>query len=394
MHGVTPARDPFDAVTLEQLRRRTGTKWSSYAADVIPAWVADSDAPMCPAVRSAIEGVLDAGDLGYPERALPALVGEAFAERMDVQFGWRADATLVRPVTDVVHAFSWLIDRYTATGDGVVLQAPVYPPFIEAVDRLERRLAFHELARDDRLGWRLDPEGVEAAVDDHTRVLVLVNPHNPTGRCFTSDELRAFGEVAIAHDLVVVADEIHAELTHTAHHHIPFASLGSEFAARTITLSSVSKAFNLGGLRGAVVHFGSSELMERWDEIPAFHLGEVSTPSMVASIAAWRDGGAWLDDMRAALTARRDRVAAFIAEHLPDLCWWPPQATYLAWLDMTTYELGDDPAAFFETQARVALSHGPEFGPPGRGFVRLNFATTVGVLDEVLERMVTALDHR
>ena len=386
--------DPFEDVTLERLRRRGGTKWSSYDDDVVPAWVADSAAPLCPAVRAALDAVLDAGDLGYPARDLPDRVAAAFADRMASRFGWSVDPERVRVVTDVVQAFSWLIDQHTEIGDGVVLQTPVYPPFIEVVESLGRRVVHHQLAVDDDARWRFDPSTLDASIDDTTKVVVLVNPQNPTGRCFDEDELRALGDVAVARDLVVISDEIHAELTHDGHRHLPFASVDPTYAERTVTITSASKAFNLAGLRCAVVHFGSAALLDRFDQIPVHQLGEVSTFGMVGAITAWCDGGPWLDDLRRALTARRDRVGAFLAEHLPEVRWSPPEATYLAWLDMSAFGLGDDPAAFFETHARVALAHGPDFGPPGRGFIRLNFATSMPVLDEILERMVTALDLR
>jgi cystathionine beta-lyase len=220
---------------------------------------------------------------------------------------------------------------------------------------------------------------------------MLCNPQNPTGRVFTRAELLGIAEVAIARDWIVLADEIHADLTYAGHVHVPFASLGPEIEARTVTFSSASKAFNVPGLRCAVAHFGSAALRERFLSLPRPLRGGLGSLGQAATLAAWREGDAWLDAVRAHLDGNRRAVAAFVAERWPAVRSWLPEATFLAWLDFRGAALPVAPQRFFLDRARVALSDGAAFGDPGRGFARLNFATARPLLMTILERLDAAL---
>jgi cysteine-S-conjugate beta-lyase len=221
------------------------------------------------------------------------------------------------------------------------------------------------------------------------RVLLLVNPHNPTGRVFDRAELTAIAEVAERHDLVVISDEIHADLAYEPHRHVPFASLGPEAAARTVTITSATKAFNLAGLRCSVAHVGDHRVREALAAQPPLLFGEVSSLGVLATLAAWREGDDWLTEARATLERNRALVAAGLP---PGVRHHPPEAGYLAWLDCP--DLGPDPAEFFLTEARVLLSPGPDFGPGGEGFARLNFATSGPLLEEILRRLNDAVEVR
>jgi cystathionine beta-lyase len=207
---------------------------------------------------------------------------------------------------------------------------------------------------------------------------------------FDRAELRALAELAVERDLVVVSDEIHADLVHPGATHVPFASLGDDVAARTITLTSATKAFNIAGVRCAVLHTSSPSLRERLAAVPPHVLGAPSAFGLVATAAAWERGDAWLAGTMALLTANRDRVTAFLAERLPEIGYVPPEATYLAWLDCSPLPL-DAPPVDVCLAGGVALNAGADFGPRSHRFVRLNFATPPEVLDLVLERMAAAL---
>jgi cystathionine beta-lyase len=248
----------------------------------------------------------------------------------------------------------------------------------------------------------MDIEGLRASLAAAARsgagrasIVLLCNPHNPTGRAFTEGELRALADLAVEHDLVVVSDEIHADLVYPGRRHLPFASLGEEVAARTVTLTSTTKTFSIAGLRLAVAHFGSDELLHRYQSIPRFLLGGASAPGVVASLAAWREGDAWVDELVRYLDGNRRLVGDFVAEKLPAVSHRLPEATYLAWLDcrqLVADGITDNPAAFFLERAAVGLNDGADFGPGGAGFTRLNFATSRALLQRVLDRLASALD--
>ena len=198
-------------------------------------------------------------------------------------------------------------------------------------------------------------------------------------------------EIAVEHDLVVFADEIHQDLLFPGHRHVPFASLGDEVARRTVTFTSATKSWNLAGLCCAVAHFGPDPLLASIDAFPPHYFGRVSIAGIEATATAWREGDPWLVELLAYLDRNRERLASFVRDRLPGIDHVPPEATFLAWLDCRALDLPGGPSTYFLERARVALSDGPDFGEAGRGFVRLNFATPRAILDQVLERMAAAL---
>lgn len=379
----------FERLDLAKLRARRGEKWQLYGPDVLPAWVAEMDFDLPPPVRRAVEEALAVEDLGYPLEA-PRALREAFAERMAGRFGWQVDPADAEVLSDVVQGIYVAIDRLTRPGDGIVVQTPVYPPFLGAVQRLGRPLVENRLVR-GRDRWEIDCDDLAGA---DARMLLLCNPQNPTGRVFERRELTALAELAITRDWIVVADEIHADLVYEEGRHVPFASLGPEVAARTLTLTSASKAFNQPGLRCAVAHFGSAAIREAFLSLPRALRGGSGSLGQATTCAAWCDGDAWLSAVLAHLDRNRRRVAAFVAERWPQVVHAMPEATFLAWLDFRALDLAPTPQRFFLARARVALSEGAAFGPPGHGFARLNFATSSGLLQEILERLDRALRER
>jgi cystathionine beta-lyase len=383
----------FDRLDLATLRRRSGEKWQLYGPDVLPAWVAEMDFPIAAPVRRVLESALEIDDLGYPLDVRPDALPEAFAERMETRFGWRPDPRGIEVLTDVVQGIYVAIDQFSAKGEGVVVQTPVYAPFLIAVRELERRLVENPLVA-GASRYEIDFDQLRAAIDSTTRVLLLCNPQNPTGRVFERRELEALAEIAIAHDLIVVTDEIHADLVYAGRQHIPFASLAPEVEARTLTLTSATKAFNIPGLRCGIAHFGSEELRKRFLRVPRHVRGGLSSLGQAATLAAWREGQPWLDAVLAYLDANRRSVTRFVAERLPGVGSFEPEATFLAWLDCRALELEPSPQKFFLEQARVALSDGGVFGAPGRGFARLNFATSRPLLGEITTRIEKSLRER
>ena len=217
--------------------------------------------------------------------------------------------------------------------------------------------------------------------------MLLCNPHNPTGRVFGREELEGIAKIALEHDLVIVSDEIHADLVYRGGKHVPMAMLSPEVEARTITLTAGSKAFNIAGLRVALAIFGSEALKRRFLGFQRHLRGGLGGMGILALEAAWSHADPWLAEVLAYLEANRDFVAAFVAAELPGVRHVSPEGTYLAWLDCRALGLAPSPQRFFLERAKVGLSDGPTFGAPGEGFVRLNFATSRAILTRALEQM-------
>ncbi|MFI7462036.1 MalY/PatB family protein [Nonomuraea sp. NPDC049646] len=347
------------------------------------------DFPPAPAVQEALMRCVQE-DLGYPSwdgRPEQVPLRAAFAERMRERHGWVLDPGHVREFTDINQGLQAVLRVATRPGDGVALHTPAYPPFLETVTGMERRLHPIPYVLQDE-GWVFDAERLDREfTDGGCRVLLLVNPHNPTGRVLRRQELETVAELARRHDLLVISDEIHADLVHSPHRHIPFASLSSEAAARTVTLTSATKAFNVPGVRCAVAHIGAADVRAALSR-PTHLYGEPNTFGVAATLAAWRDGDSWLSQLRPVL----DRNAALVHEGLPrGIGYRVPEAGFLAWLDCRALDLPTDPHTFFLDKARVLLNDGRTFGPGGEGFVRLNFGTSLDLLRDILGRMREAV---
>ncbi len=372
---------------LERLRSLHGIKWQRDEGDVLAAWVADMDFLPPPPAIEAVRGIAERGDFGYSRAALSQLP-EAFASWQERHHGWRPELDKLRMFADVLQAIDLSLWFHTEPGDGIVLFTPVYPPFIRAAEHGGRRLI--DCPLDRASGWRLDPDRLEACIDDRTKVILTCNPHNPTGRVFDRSELEAIAEVAERHDLLVLSDEIWADLLHPGSTHIPMALIGPEIAARTITISAASKTFSLAGLRTAIAHMGHVGVADAFDAMPSHAFGGLSTPGCEATLACWTQGESWLTEVRQHLTEQRNRLAVRLAQELPEVGFVLPEATYLNWLDCNPLRLDSDPTAYF-TEHGVALSPGSDFGPLGAGWVRLNAATSSEILDQIIDRMVAAV---
>ena len=382
-------------LSLETLRSRRGTKWNRHPQDVLPAWVADMDFAIAPPVQEVIERlIVEEGDYGYGYRNGEHSLPSAFAHRMKERYGWEIDQDLVLNVTGTVQGMFVALMGLSAPDDGVLIQTPIYPPFLATVEQTGRRLVENPL-RDTGDGFVLDIAGMRRAADAGTTAILFCNPHNPTGRVFTREELRAIGDLAVERDLIIISDEVHADLVFSGHTHIPMATLSPEIAARTVTLTAASKGFNLAALRCSVVYFGSQALRERLRSVlPDRLVGSSSVVGIDATVAAWYHGQPWLDAVLKQLEENRDYLSQFIKEHMPGVHYYAPEGTYLAWLNCEALNLpGESPYDFFLNEAKVGLNEGGTFGLLGKQCVRLNFATSHEVLEQVLERMADAIER-
>ena len=380
--------EPF-LLSAGQLLARNGGKWRTHPVDVLPAWVAEMDFKVAPAVQEVIKHFIDHQDYGYGRMTDAIPLFETFAAWMSHRHGWQPDPALTHVQTDVVQGLVATMVAFSQPGDGVIAQTPVYPPFLRFIASSGRTLVENPLF-DDGKRFVVDLEGLERVASKATMILVC-NPHNPTGRVFERAELEGIARVAADHDLTIVSDEIHADLIYPGATHIPMETIPIA-ADRTVTLTSATKGFNIPGLRTSIAHFGSSQLKERFDRILPDHLlGGPSRFGVAATIAAWRDGEEWLAEVMQYLDRNRSVVADWA--NRTRLHHYRPESTYLAWLSCRHLDLkaGTTTQQHFIDRAKVALSEGSDFGQPGQGHVRLNFATSAEILDEILGRLSTAL---
>ena len=379
------------ALPIEAMRARRGIKWRRYGDEVLPASIADMDFAVAEPVQRAIRSLVDQHDYGYAHREGHDRVESAFADRMRTRFGWDAGHERTVLISDVLQGIAAAILAFSEPGDGVVVQTPIYPPFLSGIDGTGRRRVLNPLV-DSRVRLVVDAEGLRGVVDDRTRILLLCNPHNPSGRAFEREELAAIGSIAVERDLVIVSDEIHCDLVYPGGRHIPTGSLGQEIAARTITLNSATKGFNIAGLRCGVLHFGAPALKERFvQRIPPKLLGTPGITGIDATIAAWDHAQPWADKVVALLQQNRDWLAEAVAREFPGAVMRLPEATYLAWIDFSRLGLPQPAGTFFLEKARVGLSPGDNFGEQYGAFVRLNFATSPAILKEIVARMAAAV---
>jgi len=355
-------------------------KWSLYGPDVLAAWVAEMDFDVAPVVRAAILDAVDREDFGYVEGDLSALT-TATSDVLAAQHVWSVPPARIFPIADVLAGIAAAFAAFVPEGAPIVVPTPAYPPFFEVVELARRPLVSAPL-RDGTL----DLDRIDAAFAAGAGAILLCSPHNPTGRVFSSDELRALAAIVDQHGVRVVADEVHAPLVYSPRRHVPYASLTEATAAHTITVTSASKAFNLAGLKCAQVIASNHEDARRWRQLRVHEVPGPTPIGVAATIAAYNDGREWLGDLVAYLDANRKLLRELVVSQLPGVTMRDPEATFLAWLDCAALGHGD-PARFFLDHAHVALSDGPPFGPGCEQFVRLNFATS----HELLEQIVVAM---
>lgn len=377
--------EPLRALPLDELRKRTSAKWRSYPEDVIPLFVAETDYPLAPAISAALHEAVSRGDTGYtPADPGAAAAYASFASR---RLGWKPDPARMRITGDVIMGVVEILRRVIRSGDRVVITPPVYPPFFEAVPEAGG-VAQAVPLRDIGAGWELDLDGIEAAFRDGARAILLCNPHNPTGTIHAPDVLRGLAELAERHGAVVVSDEIHAPLPRYGKVVTPFLSVSDAAARCGYAVVSASKAFNLAGLKCAIMvaaSEGTHAVLRSLPEEVSWRTGLFGALATVAALAPESD--AWLDAQALAIDANVDLLRALLATHLPDAGYRAPDAGYLGWVDLSRYGWGDAPSRRILREARVAVHSGPAFGTGGAGHIRLTLGCAPEVLTEAIERI-------
>ena len=374
---------------LERLHSLSGVKWTNDPdRDVIPSWVADMDFEVSPAIKDAMQAVIERGDTGYNFHAKQQLI-EAWGDWQERHFGWRPPEEESMVFTATLNCLNLVMEFMTEPGEGVGVFTPIYYPFRAIINDTGRRLVDVPLDGPD---WRFDPERFEAAIDPTTKLVLWCNPHNPLGRMFDAEEIAAFAEVVERHDLLVISDEIWCDLTFDGGH-IPLSLNHESLRHRIVTLGSASKTFNVAGLRTAVAHIGDPRVRDRFAKLSNHFIAGPNTLGAEASLAAWTQGQPWLDKIKAQLHINRDHLAERVAADLPGVTMTLPEATYLAWIDFSNSGLIGNPSEIFRERGKITVHDGAKFCASAASCVRVNFATSPKILDTVIDRMAQVLQE-
>lgn len=392
----------YDDITIDSLIEMGSFKWSAYPG-TIGAWTAEMDFGVAPAIRATLEQ-LDASDLyGYSTPALMRDMAQATAQFYNDTYGWDVNPEWVSPVSDVLTGMQAVLSFYTEPGAKLVLPTPAYMPFLTMPKIHGREIVEVPMLRnesgsgDAEPTWTIDFEAIDRALSTAGAdggsggLLVLCNPHNPIGRVYTRGELQELSRIVEKHGARVFSDEIHAPLTFTGHTHVPYASINEAAANHTVTVTSHSKSFNTPGLKCAQIIFSNENDVATWATHGMFTGKSAANPGLLAAVAAYRDSRDWLADTSAYLERNRDALPGLLERHLPKAVYQPPEGTYLAWIDLSAYDLSDDLTSFFVDRARVSIIDGALCGKAGRGFIRLNMGTPLPILEEIVERLGAAV---
>lgn len=369
-------------------RDSDSAKWNRYEEDVLPLWVADTDFATPAPIISAIQDRLDHKLFGYsiPQETTKIAVCTWLEER----HGWVVSTDDVLLFPGVVPAFNIAARAATNPGDSVLIQTPAYHPFLDIPSNVGLVGSEHSLVPDRSGRYQIDMDAFDKSIRPDTRIFMLCNPHNPTGRVFEEQELTRLADLCLENNVIICSDEIHSDLVYQPHRHKPIASLSDEVSQSTITLISPSKTFNLAGLKASAVIIQNSILREQFINQSKGFSGSVNILGETAMRAAYDHCADWLTELLKYLDSNRQFLFEFVNQELPGVSMAMPEGTYLGWLDFTETGL-DSPGEHLLQEARVALNTGSWFGTSYSKFARINFGCPREILEQALERVKSAL---
>jgi cystathionine beta-lyase len=397
--GETMAYD-FNRVI--ERRGTNSIKWQHFPQDVLPLWVADMDFAAPEPVIAALRSKVDHGVFGYESPSMQLL--ETVADRMQRLYGWQVSPASILATPGVVAGFNAAACTVCASGEGLLVQPPVYPPFLTVnknADLVRQDAPLSLSARGATLYYSVDFDVFDRAINSSgvkTSMFLLCNPHNPTGQAYSRSNLDTMARKCLQNNIIICSDEIHSEILPGGTNHIPLASLDPEIADRSITLIAPSKTFNVPGLFCGFAIIPNKELLQRYKKITERMTMHVNGLGLMAAQVAYSGVcDDWLASLNAYLKANRDFLVDTIKTEFPGIKTTVPEATYLAWLDcnewLNSRRITITAHEFFLKQARVGLNDGRDFGLGGEGFVRLNFGCPRSTLEEALRRMKTAMEN-
>lgn len=372
---------------------RKGTfsvKWEAYPPFVTPAWVADTDFEVPPAIVSRIQKRLEHPVFGY-SIDLPALK-EAIQKRMFNRFGWKISDESIVLVPGIVAGVNFAVRAFCKDGDSVLFQQPAYPPFFTAPTNNHAKPIVSAMVYNSNTRlYETDFDEFESKIQDDISMFILCNPQNPTGRVYSREELLKLAEICERRNLTICSDEIHNEIVYSESRHIPIASLSPEISHRTITFIAPSKTFNIPGMYCSAAIIEDQTMRDNFQKALAGLSSGVALLSQEAALAAYTECDDWLEQNNRYLQANRDFVLSFIKEEIPAVVTNDIQATFLSWMDFSAFSSLANPYEFFLNEAQIALNNGRTFGDPYSQFIRLNFGTQRHNLENILTRMAETL---
>jgi len=380
----------------DQVVSRAGTsalKWDTERLfkqeDLIPLWVADMDFPAPPEVIDAVTTRAQHGIYGYSGRRQSYY--DALINWLKRRHQWEVRQDWIQYAPGVVPGLGLLVLSLTKPGDGIVIQPPVYPPFYEVVRDQGREVMENELVLEDGR-YVMNLADLEQKFAAGAKMMILCSPHNPVGRVWREEELRKVAELCVRYGVILVSDEIHADLVYRGHCHTPIAALSEEIANQTITCLSTGKTFNLAGLTTAAAIIPNPEYRKAYQKTQqALHLFVENCFGPLAAEAAYTHGEAWLEELMAYIEGNLAYLAETLATEMPEVKLIEPEGTYLAWLDFRAWQMNTtELKKWMYQEAKVALNVGATFGKQGEGFLRINLACPRSILEEGLKRMVQA----
>jgi cystathionine beta-lyase len=360
--------------------------------DAIPMWVADMDFKTPPFIIDAIKRRLEHEILGYSIRS------EGFYQSiihwLQKRHGWAVQKEWISFSPGVVAGFTIALEQLTEKGDKIMVQPPVYFPFFQTIEALDRKTVYNPLKLENgRLN--MDFDNLMKQIDSKTKVLIISNPHNPGGSVWTKQELLRLNEICLEHQILVISDEIHADVVYSPHKHVPFASISQEAALNSITVMSHSKTFNTAGLTTSYVISENKELLDKYNKgLYTGHLNMGNIFGTEALIAAYNYGGEWLEELLVYLKNNIDFVSAYFDNYFPKMKVIVPESTFLVWIDCREMNMSSDELkTFFFNEANVAVNEGSVFGPGGEGFVRMNIGCPLSTIEKALEQIRRAYEQ-
>ncbi|CAB4605654.1 MAG: aminotransferase class I/II-fold pyridoxal phosphate-dependent enzyme [Actinobacteria bacterium] len=382
--------DTVDGLPLGQLHMRVSAKWREFPADVLPLPVAEMDFEIALPIRELLTGMVARSDTGYLG-AVPELAANfsAFAKS---RWNWSVESEQIFTCTDVGVGMVEMARTIVSPGDRILVNSPVYHNFYNWIIELKCEMVDAPLvsSENDALHFVLDIDGIEKAYASGVKIHFLCNPHNPTGSLFSREELSQLADLAKKYGVYIFSDEIHAPIVYEKGAFHPFLSISDNAREVGVCVTSASKAWNLAGLKCAMIITGSSRIKALADSMPLSVHWRASLFGAFAAATAYTCTD-WLDSALSTLDRNRRYLKTLLNDSLPLVGYRIPDCSYLAWLDVSAHNLGENPAEHFLTQGKVAFNAGSIFGPSGAQFVRLNFATSEAILEEAIFRMAASV---
>ena len=382
------------APALSELLTHSSEKWRGFPADVLPLPVMEMDFPIAQPIRDVLIEMVNHSDLGYlgpvPELA------DGFAAFCAKRWGWEIDKSQVRIAADVGVGCVEVLRVFTKPGDRILINSPVYQNFYNWINEVQLEKVDVPFVKsvsesDDVNPWSLDFDEVEKAYASGIKVHLLCSPHNPLGRIYSRAELTRIAEIAKKYAVIIISDEIHSPLVFKSHEFVPFLTISETAREVGIAVTSASKGWNIAGLKSALIVSQNKAIDEVLALMPLAVKFRSSILGAFASAAAFKDGEVWLDSVIDTLEENSIMVRDLLSAKLPSVKTHLPQSSYVAWLDLSALNLGENPAQTLLERGKVAFNAGYMYGPQSSQFVRLNYATSPTILTEAIDRIVKSL---